>query len=170
MSDEFAKGYLFLDSLYKNADSQRKQHEIDRLREEVNKPRMPGATGIPVVPGMVNKADYDLLREKVAYYEALLAQPLHVIASSLLNKISSFSENYEKEELVLADWIASQKAFKEVAMKYGELAGKSADEIHREGTAAKVTVLTNKTKYENNIDGHEFANSYAVKLRAKLGL
>lgn len=171
MSKEFVGTYLFVDNLYKNADLQRKNQQIEELKNKLNQPKSTPVTidtkptGISVAPGMVNKADYELMKEKVEFYEALLNQPLNVIAEKLEEKVPVFKENYEKEQLVLANWIVSQKAFKETAMKYGEMAGKTTDEIQEEGLGTKKEVLDGTTKFGNNIDTSPLANELKDKLK-----
>ncbi len=161
MSDEFAKGYLFVDSLYKNADLQRKQQEIDRLKSEANR-RASAATTDFSGAGMIDRASYNLLREKVEYYEKLLTEPLAVIAGA----IPAFKENYDKDQLVLAGWILSQKGFKEAAMKYGAMAGKTTQEIQAEGLANEATILDGKSEYGNNLVS--LAEHVKQKLRDQL--
>jgi hypothetical protein len=152
MSKEFVGTYLFLDNMYKNADLQRKQAEIERLRGEANQSGNKHTGAIPVIPGMVNKADYELMAEKVKFYETILQQPLEVIAEKLADKVPAFKENYEKEQVVLADWIVSQKAFKETAMKYGEMAGKSPEDIQKEGIKNENTILNDESKFGNKVN------------------
>lgn len=173
MSNEFIGTYLFVDSLYKNADLQRKNQQIDDLKNQLNKAKNKSPViehvqtpmGGTVAPGMVNKADYELMKEKVEFYEKLLNQPLNVIAQKLEDKVPVFKENYEKEQLVLADWIVSQKAFKETAMKYGEMAGKTTDEIKKEGLNTEQNVLNSTTKFGNNVETSPLANELKDKLK-----
>ena len=56
-------------------------------------------------------------------------------------KNGRFRETYDKQQEMLADWIVSQRAFKELAMKYGALAGKTPEQINAEGMAAKKLFL-----------------------------
>ncbi|AVF39500.1 hypothetical protein AL486_07095 [Pandoraea apista] len=162
MSKEFVGAYLFLDSLNKNSDLQRKQQEINRLKGEVQRQKQQAinATAFPGA-GMVNRADYERLKEKIDFYEELLAGPLNVIADA----IPKFKETYRKEQLLLSSWIVSQKAFKETAMKYGQIAGKTRDEIYAEGIAAEEDVLNGTTKFGNNIETSQLANEYKDELR-----
>ncbi|AJZ74983.1 hypothetical protein SG18_25960 [Pandoraea apista] len=110
---------------------------------------------------MVNRVDYERLKEKIDFYEELLAGPLNVIADA----IPKFKETYRKEQLLLSSWILSQKAFKETAMKYGQIAGKTKDEIYAEGIAAEEDVLNGTTKFGNNIETSQLANEYKDELR-----
>ncbi|ALS64562.2 hypothetical protein AT395_05805 [Pandoraea apista] len=111
---------------------------------------------------MIDRASYNLLREKVEYYEKLLTEPLAVIAGA----IPAFKENYDKEQLVLAGWILSQKGFKEAAMKYGAMAGKTTQEIQAEGLANEATILDGKSEYGNNLVS--LAEHVKQKLRDQL--
>jgi hypothetical protein len=166
MSKELIGSYLFVDNLYKGADLQRKQQEISRLKNDLQRQRQ-AAANANAFPnaGMVNRADYELMKEKVAFYEKLLTEPLNVIADKLEAKVPEFKENYDKEQLLLADWIVSQKAFKETAMKYGEMAGKTKDEIQKEGLNTEEKVLNSTTKFGNNVETSPLANELKDKLK-----
>ena len=54
-------------------------------------------------------------RNRANELEALLSKPMAEIAA----KNGRFRETYDKQQEMLASWIVSQRAFKELAMKYG---------------------------------------------------
>lgn len=163
MSKEFVGTYLFLDNMYKNADLQRKQQEISRLQGDMQRQRQAAgnANAFPNA-GMVDRADYELMKEKVEFYEKLLAEPLAVIAG----QVPAFKENYDKEQLVLADWMLSQKAFKETAMDYGVKAGKTPEQIHNEGIKNKEKILDDESNYGNSVSA--LSDNLKNKLKDKL--
>ena len=61
-----------------------------------------------------------------------------------------FKATFEKQQEIIADWIVSQKAFRELAYEFGEKLGLSQDEIVEHVREAKKNVLTNNTKHSNN--------------------
>ncbi|CAJ0733518.1 hypothetical protein [Ralstonia pickettii] len=87
-------------------------------------------------------------RNRANELEALLSKPMAEIAA----KNGRFRETYEKQQELIADWIVSQRAFKELAMKYGQLAGKTPEEIQKEGMAAEATIVTDQSQFGNNVN------------------
>lgn len=87
-------------------------------------------------------------RRRAEEYEELLAKPMAAIAA----KDGRFRETYEKQQELLADWIVSQRAFKEMAMKYGALAGKTPEQINAEGMAAKEIIIEGQSQFGNNVN------------------
>lgn len=73
-------------------------------------------------------------------YEELLAQPMHVIAQQNEN----FKETYEEQQTILADWMVSQKAFKELAIQFGAEKGLPVQEVIEMGKDKKIDVLEDK--------------------------
>ena len=63
-------------------------------------------------------------KEEAEYYQKLLAKPMDEIAKA--NR--SFKETYEAQMELLADWMVSQKAFKELAILFGIEKGLTPDE------------------------------------------
>lgn len=110
------------------------------------------------------KKESDELEE---YYRGLLCKPMNEIARHNVN----FRETYERQQFLLADWIVSQKAFREVAMRYGTKAGKTIQEINEEGLEAEEKVLLNKSDYANgnNAQSSELATAKRKELLGKLG-
>jgi hypothetical protein len=74
------------------------------------------------------------------YYKALLCKPLAEIAA----QHSQFKEAYDAQQLIIADWMVSQKAYKELAIQFGAQLGKSKDEVFSEGLAKKIDVLKDR--------------------------
>lgn len=75
-------------------------------------------------------------------YDELLARPMKEIAE----RHGAFRETYEKQQLLLAEWIISQKAFKELASKYGEKLGLSNEEIEADLDKAKPKIVEDLAK------------------------
>ena len=108
-------------------------------------------------------------KEEAEYYKKLLAKPMAEIAQA--NR--SFKETYEKQMELLADWMVSQKAFKEVAIQVGIEKGLTSDEVHQMGLNKELDVLENRNDpshktNSNNIKGIEhYIDSLKMKFHAK---
>ena len=89
-------------------------------------------------------------KEEAEYYQKLLAKPMDEIAKA--NR--SFKETYEAQMELLADWMVSQKAFKELAIQFGIEKGLTPDEIRDMGIKKKSDVLLN-----NNNPSHKTNSS-----------
>lgn len=63
-----------------------------------------------------------------------------------------FKATFEKQQEIIADWIVSQKAFRELAYEFGEKLGLSQDQVREMVPEKKKAVLNNETKYNNNIN------------------
>lgn len=79
-------------------------------------------------------------------YEELLAQPMHVIAQQNEN----FKETYEEQQTLLADWMVSQKAFKELAIQFGAEKGLPVQEVIEMGLDKKIDVLEDRNDPSHN--------------------
>lgn len=93
----------------------------------------------------LKEANVQIASEK-QFFENLLSLPMKEIAE----KNDKFKETYEAQQLFLAKWILSQKAFAETAMQIGVEAGKTTDEVQEIYTQNIASVLVNATKYGNN--------------------
>lgn len=91
------------------------------------------------------------LQAENQYYRSLLCQPMSVIAE----KDKNFKQTYEKQQQLMADWIVSQKAFKELAIEFGFEDGLSVEEVVEMGNKKKLDVLDNKhdPKHGTNANG-----------------
>ncbi|MCA8351449.1 hypothetical protein [Burkholderia cepacia] len=107
------------------------------------------------------KAGAEFQRNRANELEALLAKPMAEIAA----KNGRFRETYDKQQEMLADWIVSQRAFKELAMKYGALAGKTPEQINAEGMAAKETILEGQSEFGNTLNEETKAAAKRKKAR-----
>ncbi len=109
------------------------------------------------------KADAACLKDENEMYRKLLSRPLAEIA----NFDHNFKRAYEAQQELLANWMVSQKAYKEIAIKFGLQLGKTKEEIINESTATKEKVLNNTTEFDNNSNSDSFLQQQAEKLKHK---
>lgn len=102
--------------------------------------------------------------EEVLYYKDLLSKPMHEIA----NNNENFKNTYAIQQELLADWMVSQRAFKELAIDFGIKVGMKREDIVERGMKNKEKVLSNETEHGNNAEDNPFINSYTKKLKDKL--
>jgi hypothetical protein len=112
--------------------------------------------GMAEAAGSFAKKEAKRYQEERDFYKDLLAKPFAEIAAH----DGRFRETYEKQQEMLADWIASQRAFRELAMKYGKLAGKTPEEIKAEGLATEAIILADQSQFGNTVNE---ATKVAVK-------
>ena len=90
---------------------------------------------------------------------------MHVIAAN--NR--DFKKTYEIQQELLASWMVSQRAFRELAIEFGLPTGRTREEIINEGvTTVKEKVLNNQTKHKNNAETSELMSKYSERLKEKL--
>lgn len=87
------------------------------------------------------------LKEQVAEYEKLLSKPMHEIANNKLGR--DFKKVYIEQQKFISNWMVSQKAFKELAIQYGEELDKTREEVIVEANKQKIFVIENLTNPEN---------------------
>lgn len=106
------------------------------------------------------------LQNEVDRLNILLRQPLAEIAKQHVG----FSQNYEKLMETLADWMVSQKAFKELAIQFGLKQGISAEEVIQQGRAKEIDVLENKhnQNHNTNVFDSTIIGPRVEKLKEKL--
>ena len=110
--------------------------------------------------------DNDKLKAENQFYKDLLTKPMLEIA-----KINGdFEKTYDEQQVILGEWVVSQRAFKELAIKYGIETGKTKEEVIKEGKETEVKVLNNETDYNNNFDKNDWDKYYAPKVKVKLGI
>ena len=102
--------------------------------------------------------------QETEYYKNLLSQPMYVIAANN----NDFKKTYEIQQELLADWMVSQRAFKELAIGLGLSIGRTKEDVIAEGMANEVQVLNNQTKHGNNAEDNTFINKYSERLKEKL--
>ena len=92
-----------------------------------------------------------------ALLESLFTLPMHRMAE----KNPHFKASHDAQQLVLAKWILSQKAYAETAFVIGMAAGKSEEEITAIYNDSISSVLANATKHNNNAVGHPVLKAQA---------
>ena len=107
-------------------------------------------------------------KEEAEYYQKLLAKPMDEIAKA--NR--SFKETYEAQMELLADWMVSQKAFKELAIQFGVEKGLTPDEIRDMGIKKRSDVLLNNNNPSHKTNSSDLTTMQEevnkLKLKAKL--
>ena len=95
-----------------------------------------------------------------AFLESLFTLPSHEMAE----KNPHFKASHDAEQLALAKWILSQKAYAETASAIGMAAGKSEEEILAIYKDSISSVLANVTKYGNDAIGNPVLKANAHKV------
>ena len=107
-------------------------------------------------------------KEEAEYYQKLLTKPMAEIAQA--NR--SFKKTYEAQMELLADWMVSQKAFKELAIQFGIEKGLTPTEVHQMGLSKKLDVLENKNDPSHKTNSSDLTTMQEevdrLKLKAKL--
>ena len=107
-------------------------------------------------------------KEEAEYYQKLLTKPMAEIAQA--NR--SFKEAYEAQMELLADWMVSQKAFKELAIQFGIEKGLTPDEIRDMGIKKRSDVLLNNNNPSHKTNSSDLTTMQEevnkLKLKAKL--
>ena len=119
--------------------------ENQRLKEDAKRKELSDYARRAAING-ANAAE----SRSIDYYRQLLSKPMEEIAAAN----GDFKATFEKQQEIIADWIVSQKAFRELAYEFGEKLGLSQDEIVGHVREAKKDVLTNNTKHSNNAEKH----------------
>ena len=105
-------------------------------------------------------------KEEAEYYQKLLTKPMADIAQA--NR--SFKETYEKQMELLAEWMVSQKAFKELAIQFGIEKGLTPTEVMQMGLNKKIDVLENRhdINHNTNVGDSVYIGPRVDKLKNKL--
>lgn len=92
-----------------------------------------------------------ILKQEVEYYKQLLSRPMQVIAEHN----GDFKKTYEEQQTLLADWMVSQKAFKELAIQFGAEKGLEPNEVIDLGKDKKIDVLEDKNNSLNKTNAND---------------
>ena len=107
-------------------------------------------------------------KEEAEYYQKLLTKPMAEIAQA--NR--SFKETYETQMELLADWMVSQKAFKELAIQFGIEKRLTPDEIRDMVIKKRSDVLLNNNNPSHKTNSSDLTTMQEevnkLKLKAKL--
>lgn len=104
--------------------------------------------------------------KEIEYYKSLLTKPMLEIAK--LN--GEFEKTYDEQQTILGEWMVSQRAFKELAIKLGIEVGRTKEDVINEGMDTKAKVLNNQTEHGNDFNQSEFQLYYAPRIKAKQGI
>ena len=91
-----------------------------------------------------------IINHTIDSYRQLLSKPMEEIAAAN----GDFKATFEKQQEIIADWIVSQKAFRELALELSEEMGISRDDLREKFIEKKKSVLNNETKFDNNANKH----------------
>lgn len=101
-------------------------------------------------------------KDDVRNYENLLSKPMYEIAQKHLG----FRRAYEEQQKMIANWMVSQKAFKELAIQFGLEKGMAPDEVIQKGFDMEIDVLENKNNPDHNTNtDNEFFEPYREELK-----
>lgn len=103
---------------------------------------------------------------ELQFYSNLLTKPMAEIAA----KHKVFAETYRLQQEILAEWMVSQKAFKELAIEYGTQLGKTPEEVIQTGLDKEIDVLENKhnPEHNTNVGKSTIIGPHVEALKAKL--
>ena len=164
--------YYYQESQRQRQDNRQKQAEIDKLNQsnaakeaqakrlaqekeeaEARAKRIANSSNtahaIAVQNGEIAKQNAEIAIKYVkeaAYYKQLLSKPMEEIAA----QNGDFKATFEKQQEIIADWIVSQKAFRELAIDLGEEFGVSKETMREKLSEKFKAVLTDNTKHGNN--------------------
>ena len=86
-------------------------------------------------------------RKATQEYKELLTKPMQVIAE----QNGDFKKTYEEQQALLAEWMVSQKAFKELAIQFGfDAHGHTPEHVIEMGLDKKIDVLEDRHDPSHN--------------------
>jgi FtsZ-binding cell division protein ZapB len=105
------------------------------------------------------------LKEENDFFRDLLCKPMSEIAQQNRN----FNKTFEAQMELLADWMVSQKAFKELAIQFGIEKGLTVNEVVQIGLEIESNVLESKNNpgHNTNADNSAKIRPYIEKLKSK---
>lgn len=171
MNDDYLNPYNYFAELEKQKAEQAKLEEIAAKRElEAQKfcnqsndslivQLRNNVTALAEKNRQLQQANEKLARDN-EFLESLFNLPMHQMAE----KNPRFKVSHDAEQLALAKWILSQKAYAETAFAIGMAAGKSVEEIKAIYKDSISSVLANVTKYGNDAIGNPVLKANAHKV------
>ncbi|MFZ6673703.1 hypothetical protein [Undibacterium sp. Xuan67W] len=106
------------------------------------------------------------LKNKVKEYEDLLSRPMKEIAQASGGFKKTYETLVEAQDEVLANWIVSQKAFRETAKVLAAQLDKTPEEFTEIHQSSINAVLTNQTQHENNGNESPLLERHAAAILA----
>jgi hypothetical protein len=106
------------------------------------------------------------LEGQVEDYEILLCKPMHEIAA--VN--GKFKETYQEQMEIMANWMVSQKAFKELAIQFGYNQGLEIEKVKEMAVTRKLDVLEsrNPEKHGTNANEDEFLEEHVDTIKEQV--
>lgn len=97
-----------------------------------------------------------------------IAQANRTIEAQKLT-LSQYVQKSKEQQEILADWIVSQKAFKDLAIQFGGQIGVDTEEVIEMGLDKAIDVLENKNNpsHRTNADGSPLVANLSEKLKEK---
>lgn len=143
-----------LEKLGDNEKTQAKQsqtisdqnNKIADLEEQLKQAKKANDTSLPAPSG--REMDLEKRVQELENIEELLSKPMKEIAQ----KSGAFKETYLKQQELMAQFIVSQRAFKEIAMKYGQALGKTPEQVANEAKQTEESVKNGQSEFGNNVD------------------
>jgi len=159
----------------KRNEQEKNSREYDQLQKDIENGLAKNATKEKVA---ALEAENEELKKRLRqaqinkvnteeYYKDLLTKDFKTIAT--ISK-GSFEETYEQQQTLLGEWMVSQRAFKELAIKFGIEAGRTKEEVLNERENTEIKVLNNQTEHGNNFDQNDWQIFYAPRIKAKLNI
>ena len=145
MSNEFLNGYLIGDNLRKSNDLARQSGEIDSLKEQLRHSKQSQA---PIPQHVLPASEIKAMQDKIAFYETTLALE---------------RQKFAKQQETIANWMLSQKAFRETTLKLGKELGKNKEQLDKEIKESEQKVINNTTEFGNNSKDSPFLSDYLEK-------
>ncbi len=97
-----------------------------------------------------------------------IAQANRTIEAQKLT-LSQYVQKSKEQQEILAGWMLSQKAFKELAIQFGGQIGVETEEVYEMGLDKEIDVLESKhdPKHNTNSDNSTIISAHAEKLKEK---
>ena len=113
------------------------------------------------------KRELEKVKEENEEYEWLLCRPMQEIAQKHLG----FRKAYEEQQKMMASWMVSQKAFKELAIQFGLEKGMTPQEVIEKEKAVRADVLNNKNPENHGTNADDpFLSYYREDIKKDYGL
>lgn len=113
------------------------------------------------------KKELERIKEERDEFENLLCRPMHEIAKYN----SDFRKTYNIQQKMIANWMVSQKAFKELAIQFGLEKGMTPDEVIEKEKAVRADVLNNKNPENHGTNADDpFLSYYREDIKKDYGL
>ena len=106
------------------------------------------------------------LREQLNEQKPNVNSTNHILGHQLRvaqQQIIELQQKLEEQQTLLADWMVSQKAFKELAIQLGAEKGLDPNEVIEMGLDKEIDVLENKNESSNKTNFNDSSHSEEIK-------